>query len=123
MDFSINCPGKVISTYIQWKCNDNLLPYCVFLKYCQAILECFHYFLMDSSKFATETNFYFSSFFLNVVWHMGFKFSRDISHIIFIITNGFQRTSELFYWTRFYLSFTEISEFGTDLNTGPMTRI
>ena len=54
---------------------------------------------------------------------MGFKFSRDISHIIFIITNGFQRTSELFYWTRFYLSFTEISEFGTDLNTGPMTRI
>ena len=32
-----------------------------------------------------------------------------------VITFGFERTSKLFFWIRFYLSFTTISEFGTDL--------
>ena len=31
MDFSINCADKVISTHIQLKCNNDLLPHCAFL--------------------------------------------------------------------------------------------
>ena len=31
VDFSINCADKAISTHVQLKCNNDLLPHCVFL--------------------------------------------------------------------------------------------
>ena len=58
----------------------------------------------------------------------GFQFflksnRRYISQIIFIITFGLERTSELFCRIQFYLPFTEILEFGTDLRSITWTRL
>ena len=44
-------------------------------------------------------------------------------HIIFIITSGLERTSELFYWIRGFLPFTVISELGIDLILITWTRL
>ena len=58
---------------------------------------------------------------------MVFKFSKNQTvekiRIVFIIPFGLERTSELFCWTRFYLSFKEISEFAMDLRLTTWTRL
>ena len=59
---------------------------------------------------------------------MVFKFSKsqtvEILRILFLISHlGLKETSELFFWIRFYLSFTGISEFRTDLRLITRTRL
>ena len=77
---------------------------------------------MVSGEIATETNFCFIIFF-STQFSTWFSNSRDVLHIISIFTFGLERTLELFYWMRFYLSFTEISELGTNLRLITWTRI
>ena len=119
MDFSINFAGKVLSTYVQFRCNNNLLPHCVFLNTVRAKVERFHYFLMDSSEFATETNFLFQYLFLNAVWHMDFKFSKSqtlhIFCILFSLSHLGWRELQNYSLDTVLFVIYEISEFGTDL--------
>ena len=71
--------------------------------------------MIENGEFATEKFFFSVSIFqdsltngFQVFWKSN---NRDILHIVFIITFGLEKTSELFYWIRVYLSFKEISEF------------
>ena len=60
MNFSITC-ADIISTHIQLKCNNDLLPRCIFLN-TVGQKHSFHYFLMESGQYPTETNSCFSFF-------------------------------------------------------------
>ena len=74
---------------------------------------------MDSSEFATETNFLFQYLFLNAVWHMDFKFSKSqtlhIFCILFSLSHLGWRELQNYSLDTVLFVIYEISEFGTDL--------